>query len=171
MHLVRRARLSDAAAIAGVHVRSWQHAAREFVAAPYLASLSVEEQARAWAEAIEKRTQRIRVVERGDKPIGFASFGLSRDDGAGPTDFEVREICIEPAVIGTGAGFGLWVKCLAEMRLAGATRITMWVLEKDIMSIRFYKAAGFELDEAARRQVELGGAAFDEVRYVQAIRR
>jgi ribosomal protein S18 acetylase RimI-like enzyme len=170
MH-VRRARLSDAEAIAEVHVRSWRDAFKDILPADFLASLSVEEHARSWAEALGKRTQRIRVVENGGKLVGFASFGLSRDEGAGPTDFELREIYIERASIGTGCGFNLWLNCFAEMRLAGATRVTLWVLERNVEGIRFYKAAGFALDEGARRPIELGGVRLDEVRYAQTIRR
>ena len=170
MH-VRRARPSDADAIAQVQVRSWQDAYKEILPADFLASMSVEEHAREWAQAIEKRTQRIRVVENGGRLIGFASFGLSRDEGAGPTDFELREIYIDRPAIGTGSGFNLWVNCFEEMRLAGATRVTLWVLEKNVWGTRFYKAAGFALDEGARRSIGIGGVRFDEVRYAQAIRR
>ena len=103
--------------------------------------------------------------------VGFASFGLSRDEGTGPTDFELQAIYVDPAFTGSGAGFAVWVQCFEEMRLAGATRVMLWVLEKNSWLIRFYKAAGFAQDAGARRSIELGGVPLDEVRYAQKIRR
>ena len=170
MH-VRRARHSDADAIAGIYVRSWRDAGKQFLPSQFLASLSVEEHASTWADAIELGTQRIRVVEMAGVLVGFASFGLSRDEGAGATDFELQAIYVDPPSTGSGAGFALWVQCFEEMRLASASRVMLWVLEKDVRLIRFYQAAGFVQDAGARRSVELGGVPFDEVRYAQKIRR
>lgn len=170
MH-VRPARPSDAEAIAGVHVRSWQHAYKDILPAEFLASLSVADRTRMWTDAIEEKTQRIRVVDVAGRLAGFASFGLSRDEGATATDFELWAIYVDPPVIGSGAGYALWTQCFAEMRLAGATRVMLWAMAKNTFAIQFYRAAGFSEEEGSRKSFELGGVQVDEVRLAQKIRR
>ena len=166
---VRAARSSDVKAIAKVHVLGWQHAYAGILPSNFLASLSIEQRARMWAEAIEKQTQRLLVVEVAGELAGFAAFGLSRDVGAHATDFEVWAIYVSPGFLGTGAGRALWLQCLAEMKLADASRVTLWVLAKNERAIRFYRAAGFTEDVGFGKSIQIGGVSADEVRYAQQV--
>lgn len=164
---VRSAAASDVDAIARVHVLGWQHAYAGILSPDFLASLSVERRAPMWAEAIEKRTQRLLVAEAAGQVVGFAAFGPCRDDEAHATVFEVWAIYLDPQFIGSGVGRSLWLSSLATMKLAGATRVTLWVLAKNALAIRFYRAAGFTEEIGSRKSIQVGGVLVDEVRYAQ----
>ena len=166
---VRPALSSDVDAIARTHVLGWQHAYGGILSPNFLASLSVEQRARMWAEAIEKQVQRLLVVEVAGQVSGFVAFGPCRDDGAHATDFEVWAIYLHPQFIGSGAGQALWLGSLAAMKRRGATRVTLWVLAKNEVAIRFYRAAGFTEDAESRKSIQVGGVPVVEVRYSQNI--
>lgn len=166
---VRAAVSSDVDAIARVHVLGWQHAYSGILPSDFLASLSIEQRACMWAEAIEKQIQRLLVVEAAGQVAGFAAFGPCRDGGAHSTVFEVWAIYLSPQFIGSGAGRALWLSSLAAMKLAGATRVTLWVLAENELAIRFCRAAGFAEDVGSRKTIQVGGVLADEVRYAQNI--
>lgn len=166
---VRSAVLSDVDAIARAHVLGWQHAYAGILPVDFLAALSVEQRARMWAEAIEKKIQRLFVVEVAGQVAGFIAFGPSRDAGADATVFEIWAIYLNPPFIGSGAGRALWHSALVAMKRAGAARITLWVLAENALAIRFYRAAGFSEDVGLRKSIQVGGVFTDEVRYAQNI--
>jgi GNAT superfamily N-acetyltransferase len=165
----RSAQSSDVQAIAKAHVVGWQHAYSGILPSEFLAELSIEQRARMWADAIEKQTQRVLVIEVAGEFAGFAAFGLCRDAGAQATDFEVWAIYLNPGVVGTGVGRALWLRTLREMKLAGAARVALWVLAKNERAIRFYRVAGFTEDVGSRKSIQIGGVSVDEVRYVRQL--
>jgi ribosomal protein S18 acetylase RimI-like enzyme len=63
----------------------------------------------------------------------------------------------------------LWLRTLREMKLAGAARVTLWVLAKNERAIRFYRVAGFTEDVGSRKSIQIGGVSVDEVRYVRQL--
>ena len=75
--VIRRARVTDAAAIARVHVQSWREAYRGIVPDGYLDQLSVAG-ARAPMAAQLRRGTWAFVAEWEQRIVGFASGGLSR---------------------------------------------------------------------------------------------
>ena len=166
---IRAAVFSDVDAIASAHVLGWQHAYSGILPSDFLASLSIEQRASMWAEAIEKEIQRLLVVEVAEQVVGFAAFGPCRDDVAHTTDFEVWAIYLKPQFIGSGAGRALWLGSLAAMKLIGAARVTLWVLADNESAIRFYRAAGFTEEVGSRKSIQVGGVLADEVRYAQNI--
>lgn len=168
---IRPATSSDVDAIARTHVLGWQHAYAGILPSDFLASLSTEQRARMWAEAIEKQIQRLLVVEVAGQVVGFAAFGPCRDDGAHETDFEIWAIYLQPQYIGFGVGRALWLGALASMKLMGATRVTLWVLVENELATHFYRAAGFIEDAGSRKSIQVGGVSADEVRYMQNIAR
>lgn len=166
---VRPAISSDVDAVARTHVLGWQHAYAGILPPNFLASLSVEQRASMWTEAIEKQTQRLFVVEVAGQVRGFAAFGPCRDDGSFKTDFEIWAIYLDPQFIGVGAGRALWLGSLAAMKRMGAARVTLWVLAENELAIRFYRAAGFTEEVASRKSIQVGGVPVVEVRYSQNI--
>lgn len=166
---VRAAVASDVDAIASVHVLGWRHAYSGILPSDFLASLSVEQRAHMWSEALERNVQRLLVVEVTGQLAGFVAFGPCRDNGAHATAFEVWAIYLDPQCIGTGAGRALWLGALAALKLAGATRVTLWVLAENTLAIRFYRAAGFTEEAGSRKSSSVGGVCVDELRYAQSI--
>ena len=86
------------------------------------------------------------VAEEGGRVVGFASFCPSRDEDAPRATGEVPAIYVEPPAMGKGVGRKLLEEATAELRLAGFTRATLWVLEGNERARRFYENEGWTWD-------------------------
>jgi GNAT superfamily N-acetyltransferase len=148
--VIRPGAPQDARAVAEVHVSSWRHAYRGLLPEDYLEKLSVDEreaQRLAWFADPAPRSG-ILVAEDGDRIVGFVTFGPSRDDGAPAGTGEVPAIYVEPSVTRTGVGRDLLEAVTTELRRAGFTKATLWVLEANDPARRFYEKAGWRWDGA-----------------------
>jgi SAM-dependent methyltransferase/ribosomal protein S18 acetylase RimI-like enzyme len=166
---VRAATGDDARAIAEVHVQSWQQAYRRLLPQDYLAGLSVRKREAMWAESLAEGRSSLLVAEVCGKVVGFSAFGPCRDEGAGPTDYELWGLYLEPDHWSSGLGRELWLKTRQDLASAGATRVTLWVLDGNERAIRFYTAAGFHLQPDSMKALELGGIPVREVRFVHSM--
>jgi ribosomal protein S18 acetylase RimI-like enzyme len=170
---MRAATAADARGIAAIHVRAWQAAYRGLVPVAPLAALSTDAREELWRRVIaqtETNTlQRLWVVEQSGAITGFAATGVTRDDDAPPATGEVYAIYIEPALIGTGLGRRLFahaVDALASQDFEGAT---LWALESNARSRRFYEAAGWRAD--GRQKTERWeGIDLVQVRYARRLK-
>jgi ribosomal protein S18 acetylase RimI-like enzyme len=48
----------------------------------------------------------------------------------------------------------------------GANRISLWVMLGNDRAVRFYTAAGFQVDAGSAKAIEVGGVQVHETRYV-----
>ncbi|TMC73450.1 MAG: GNAT family N-acetyltransferase [Chloroflexi bacterium] len=153
---MRPASQADAAAIAGIHIRSWQVAYRGQLPDAYLDRLSEDLARRTsfwerWLAAeTASRRQTALVAEEAGRPIGFVTFGPSEDEPPDPTIGEVYAIYVDPT--GWGRGYG---RALAAM---------LWVLDTNIRARRFYEVAGWKPDGGLKTET-LGDLLLSEVRY------
>jgi ubiquinone/menaquinone biosynthesis C-methylase UbiE/ribosomal protein S18 acetylase RimI-like enzyme len=166
---IRAATIDDAKAIAEVHVRSWQHAYRDLLPAIFLASLSLEKREALWTDSLTTRRSSLLVAEADNKVVGFSAFGPCRDEGAGPTDYELWALYLAPDYWSSGLGRELWLKSRKEMAATGASLVSLWVLEGNDRAIRFYAAAGFHPQLDSAKAFELGGVPVREIRYVNSM--
>jgi RimJ/RimL family protein N-acetyltransferase len=158
--LVRPARREDAAAIADVHVRTWQAAYEHVFGAERLAAIGDGRRA-VWEERLANPEpgRQVFVCEEDERVVGFVSFGDSRDEtGKG----ELYAIYVAPEAWGTGAGPALIATTLEELR--GYPSATLWVLEANPRARRFYEREGWILD-GGRRDEEFLGVTATELRY------
>ena len=166
---VRVATADDAAAIALVHVRSWQVAYRGQLPDEVLDNLSVEQRTRFWAEgwwSLDPTRRLLLVAERDDAILGFVGVGPSRDDDAGAATGEVYAIYADPDAWGQGVGRRLMQRALDELRSAGFTDATLWVLESNGRARRFYEIGGWQTNGGRRtEQLRDGGVDVVEVRF------
>ncbi|MBY0503631.1 MAG: GNAT family N-acetyltransferase [Bryobacteraceae bacterium] len=161
---IEAARLDDCQAIAEVHVLSWQHAYAGILPPAVLADLSIERRAVMWHEAVTNGSPKVLVARRGGDVVGFIAYGACRDSGR--TEWgEVWALYLHPEHWSRGTGRALWLA--AEAGLRDYRAVSLWVLRQNERAIRFYRAAGFRLDEAAAQTLEIGGQAFEEDRYVR----
>jgi RimJ/RimL family protein N-acetyltransferase len=151
---VREARVSEAAAVASVQVRSWQSAYRGMIPDSVLDNLSVEARTSMWERLIPSGG--VRVALEGDEVVGFASAGPSRDPDA---KFELYAIYLLPSVWSTGLGAEL-----AKASLGDEPDVIVWVLEENERARRFYERLGLRPDGVTRTETE-GSAVLTEVRY------
>lgn len=148
---VRRAAPADAAAIAGVHVRSWQIAYRGLVPDEVLDALSIAQRQTMWHSLLERSVDGAftLVGERDDQIVGFCSMlAPSADDDRGGRTCEVTAIYVEPDLRRTGIGSTLLATALEEVRAAGWDAVTLWVFADNATARAFYRRFGFAADGA-----------------------
>ncbi|MGH8420115.1 MAG: GNAT family N-acetyltransferase [Pseudomonas sp.] len=166
--MIRPAQPQDAAAIAQVHVRSWQQAYRDLIPADYLASLdaTVQRRAELWRDSIEKGEPQVLVALQDEQAVGWIAFGQSRDEHATPgISAQVQALYVLAEHWGSGVGRLLWLKARQHLIDQGFRSVTLWVLAQNDRAIRFYRNAGFSPQDASVRAISRGGRTLEEIRY------
>jgi GNAT superfamily N-acetyltransferase len=161
---IRPATLDDAAALAGVNVRSWQAAYRGLMPDAYLDALVIEDRAARWRQILSDGPHGVAVCEVQGRIVGFASIGLARDADASADTGELMAFYLDPEVWRRGFGRRLMAWVLDGARDRRWPRMTLWVLRDNLPARRFYEAAGFGA-EGATRERSFGGSTVVEVRY------
>lgn len=158
---MRPARPEDAAAVAEVHVRTWQAAYEHVFGAERLAGIDTGRRRELWARALRgELASDVWVAEEDGRVVGFASVGPSRDV---PGEGELYAIYVLPEAWGSSAARALMAAALG--RLSGSyPTATLWVLEDNPRARRFYEREGWKLD-GGRKTDEFLGVEVPEVRY------
>ncbi len=163
----RRARPSDVAAIARVHVDAWRAAYAGLVPQAHLDALSVENRRKLWERLIRTPPDPRHatfVSARGDAVLGFADAGPARGGELDPDRVgEVTSIYLRPDVVGTGLGRALMAHALRHLARRGFREAVVWVLEGNERARRFYRAAGF-VEDGGRTVWRGSGAELPEIR-------
>jgi GNAT superfamily N-acetyltransferase len=163
---VRQAVVTDALAIAEVHVAAWQAAYAGLLPAGLLNSLDVAGRAADWVQRIEASGDGtfVLVLEREDSVRGFVSAGPSRDS-ENPGSGEVYAIYTAPGYQGGGVGSLLLTAAVRRLAQENFSRASLWVLAGNDPARRFYESRGWSSDGAAKQE-SFGGIVQTEVRYV-----
>lgn len=142
---IRRARLSDAASIAGVRIDSWRASYRGIVPDSYLNSLTPEASVKVWEQVLQASSDAACtfVAEAGGEIIGFAS-GMTLAESRFGCDAELTAICVLPDEQRKGLGKKLLANVAATLISAGATGLMAWVLSKNEGARAFFDALGAE---------------------------
>jgi GNAT superfamily N-acetyltransferase len=145
---IREGEPGDAGAIADIHVRAWQEAYRGQLTDEYLDGLKVEERLDQHRHSLEAPMPdwRTWVAEDERGLAGFAVTGPSQDADADPKTAEVYAIYLPPDRIGTGVGRELFAHAVDDLRDRGFRTATLWVLETNERTRRFYEIAGWKPD-------------------------
>jgi GNAT superfamily N-acetyltransferase len=169
---IRRATVSDATAIATVHVWSWQDAYRGLLPQDFLDGLDVGRRRDGWArilaEAHWPRSATL-VVDSDESVVGFAHLCPTRDDDGDPaTVGEIVAIYLLSTLWSTGVGRRLMDESLDVLRQAGFREATLWVLDTNERARRFYESGGW-LADGTVKQDRWGDVVLNEVRYRRPI--
>ena len=124
-----------------VHWKAWQEAYTGFISQEYLDRNTLdkcEEMAYRWPDNIF-------IAKTGNKVIGFAGCGISRDN---PDAGEVYAIYVLSEYYGTGTAQKLMDAATGQ--LGNCAVIYVWVLKENARAIRFYEKYGFEKDGAEK---------------------
>lgn len=150
---VRRATPDDAAAIARVHVASWQAAYKDLLPADLLAGLNVERRKLGWQRILQDETQDAFVFENAGEVVAFTNLGPCRDDDKEAVAVaELMTLYALPEVWGRGVGKALWEADLTALREHKYREVTLWVLDGNERALHFYRAAGFEVDGVTKTE-------------------
>jgi ribosomal protein S18 acetylase RimI-like enzyme len=159
--MIRRARVGDAGAIAGIHVRTWRDAYAGMVPADFLESLSEERREAFWREQLLSGNAVTLVAEAGGEVAGWVTGGPSREADL-PAALEVYAIYVSRRHWRRGLGRRLIGELEAALPCSG--EVVLWVLVDNEPAIRFYRSLGFEPDGRAKT-VSIGGADLAETRF------
>lgn len=164
---IRAATPEDARAIAEVHAASWRWAYRDDLPASALGGRTVEDRERMWTEWFASREPAadLLVADEDGRIVGFSGFGVSRDDGVPEATGEIRTIYLVEEAAGRGIGRDLFARANERLRDLGYRRATLWVLETNERSRRFYERAGWTWDGTTSAH-QLDCANLPIVRYV-----
>lgn len=175
--IIRSARPKDAAAIAAVHVRTWQHTYRGHMPDAFLDDLTPALRLPFWTRLLSTTAASWAtfVVEDGGSIVGFCSVGPSREPdmpdvgNPGPSEpGEVYSIYVLPEQQGKGVGRMLLDVACATLRECRFSDAILWVLVGNAPAIAFYERRGWQADGATKSQ-EIGGVAIEEVRYWRSL--
>ena len=149
---IRRARASDAAAIAAVHETSWIQAYTGILPHRALQAMVARRDVAWWTRAIRQST-RVLTLDIGGHVAGYATIGPNRVKSL-PQGGEVYELYLSPQYQGLGFGRKLFLAARQDLRTGGRPGCLVWVLEENGAAIRFYENAG-------GRDVAEGSETFD----------
>jgi RimJ/RimL family protein N-acetyltransferase len=163
---IRKATLTDAAAIAEIHVVSWQHTYRGLVPDAYLDTMSIINYQARWQASLVSGIPQLIVAELAGQIVGFSSFGQCRDVDASSNDGEVWSIYLSPLYWGRGFGTALLIESRKQLLAQGFMRINLWVIIGNERAVHFYRAAGFRPENESLTTFALLGCDIEEIRYV-----
>jgi len=168
---VRKARVSDAPDIAGIHVRAWQLAYRGVLSDQLLDGLSVAERASSWRELLSASDDRwlTLVAESSRGLAGFCSVAMpSRDERVTDVAAEVRALYVDPSQWRQGVGSAMLARALNELIELGSREVVLWVLPENHSALAFYRRFGFKVEDEVERREERSGRPVIRLRTVLA---
>jgi GNAT superfamily N-acetyltransferase len=144
---IREATLEDAAAIARVHVVSWQAAYRGIMLDELLDNLSVSDRTADWKKRLQNAESRRNFVLEIEATIeGWISLGPARDGDKTSLCGEIYGIYLTSEWWSKGWGWQLYVFAENVLREGHFNNVTVWVLEANSRARRFYEKAGYAPD-------------------------
>jgi ribosomal protein S18 acetylase RimI-like enzyme len=165
MH-IREAKLEDAAAIARVHINSWQTTYSGLLPNEYIEKRSYEKRYNNWKKrlSVNRKAETdyfIYVAENSVKEIvGFVDGGLAR--GNSTCQGEIYALYILEAEQKKGIGSSLFKAIASRLSQSGLTSLMVWVLEGN-PAIQFYQA--LDGRKIAQKLIKINGIEFAEIAY------
>lgn len=161
--MIRRARSTDAEAVARIHVESWNVAYRGIMPDDVIAKTDLAYRTRFWAERIADPDWPVFVIEEHGECVAFCQMIPSRDpDDDAMTVGHITSLHVLPHLRAHGHGRALMDHVLAEFRRRAFSAVTLWVLEENRPARIFYEKYGFRQDAGTRRYPKTN---VPEVRY------
>ena len=165
LHSIRRARTTDAEAIAAVHDAAWREAYLGIIPGKSLETMINRRGPQWWLSAI-RRGSRLLVLEFNAEVVGYASIGRNRV-AAIPYAGEIFELYLAPEYQGVGLGERLFRAAREDLASKGYLSMVVWALSDNERALRFYKRLGGvevwrateQFDNDSRARVAFGFAA------------
>lgn len=140
---VRSPALEDAAAIAHIHVDTWQDAYPGLLPQSLLKGFTFERQHERWIQSLSDpaKIKNVIVGEVDDVIGGFIIADAARDRIEGH-ESEILAINISPRYQRTGLGTALFAAALRSLTARGFSNAYLWVLDGNVRGLRFYEKHG-----------------------------
>ena len=158
---IRRAKASDAAAVADTHDEAWRGAYQGVIPGVELEKLVTRRGADWWDSAIRKGS-RIAILAFGDKVAGYANYGRNRARSLF-YDGEIYELYLRPEYQGLGFGRRLFSSARRDLAQSGLKTLVIWALSDNDSAVEFYKALGGKA--VARSSERFGDKSLEKVAF------
>jgi len=158
---IRRAKTSDAKAVADTHDEAWKGAYQGVIPGVELEKLVTRRGADWWDSAIRKGS-RISLLAFGDKVAGYANYGRNRARSLF-YDGEIYELYLCPEFQGLGFGRRLFTAARRDLAQSGLKSLVIWALTDNEPAVGFYKALGGRA--VARSSERFGPKSLDKVAF------
>jgi ribosomal protein S18 acetylase RimI-like enzyme len=154
---------ADAAALARVHVQSWQETYAGILPAQYLDRMSVALHERQWRHRLLSTREATLAAEGHRGLVGYVSAQRSRGRRSPPGEAEIATLYLLKSAQGAGLGRALFAAAARVMAARGSASLVLWVLRDNLSARGFYERLGGVVDFAGEEYV--GGAVVASVRY------
>lgn len=158
---IRRARPSDACAVADAHDEAWRGAYQGIIPGRELERLIARRGPDWWDCAIRKGS-RIAILVFGDKIAGYANYGRNRARSLF-YDGEIYELYLRPEYQGLGFGRRLFTSARRDLAQSGMRSLVVWALSDNEPAVEFYRALGGKA--VARSSERFGDRSLDKVAF------
>ncbi|MEA3026648.1 MAG: hypothetical protein QOF91_1933 [Alphaproteobacteria bacterium] len=158
---IRRAKASDAAAVADTHDEAWRGAYQGVIPGLELEKLVTRRGPDWWDSAIRKGS-RIAILAFGDKVAGYANYGRNRARSLF-YDGEIYELYLRPEYQGLGFGRRLFTSARRDLGQSGLKSLVVWALSDNDPAVEFYRALGGKA--VARSSERFGEKSLDKVAF------
>jgi GNAT superfamily N-acetyltransferase len=160
---VRKARPSDAEAIARIYVEAWQDTYPAVLPTRLLLAMTVEGQTNRWRNAIAMAARESVYVAEDDRHavVAMTSLGRARDPMLG-FEGEIYTLYVDPARTGLGVGRALLGGAFSALAERGHGNCLIWAHAKNPARF-FYEAMGGKL--VAERTTSMMGVPVPEVAF------
>jgi ribosomal protein S18 acetylase RimI-like enzyme len=158
---IRRAKPSDAVAVATTHDDAWRTAYQGIIPGNELDKLISRRGPEWWDSAIRKGS-RITILQFGDNIAGYANYGRNRARSLF-YDGEVYELYLRPEYQGLGFGRRLFSAARKDLLQSGLKTLVVWALSDNEPAVEFYRALGGRA--VARSSEKFGSKTLDKVAY------
>lgn len=150
---MRRAVVSDADAIAVVHMRTWQAAYRGLMPSDFLEQLDVAARAERWRHNLsDTHGDHFVMEDDAGRVVGFCSLLPSPNSDDDETIGVIAALYIDPPHWRRGFGAALMQVATARARARGFRELWLWVLEGNESARRFYECLGFQADGSEKSE-------------------
>lgn len=158
---IRRAKASDAAAVAETHDEAWRAAYQGIIPGIELDKLISRRGPEWWDSAIRKGS-RVSILGFGDKIAGYANYGRNRARSL-YYDGEIYELYLRPEYQGLGFGRRLFTSARRDLGQSGMKSMVIWALSDNDPAVEFYRALGGRA--VARSSERFGARTLDKVAF------
>ena len=158
---IRRAKASDASAVADTHDEAWRATYRGIIPGPELEKL-VSRRGEAWWDGAIRKGSRVSVLVFGDSVAGYANYGRNRARSLF-YDGEIYELYLRPEYQGLGFGRRLFTSARRDLAQSGLKSLVIWALADNEPAVEFYRALGGKA--VARSSERFGGRNLEKVAF------
>jgi ribosomal protein S18 acetylase RimI-like enzyme len=158
---IRRAKASDAAAVADAHDEAWRTAYQGIIPGAELDRL-INRRGPAWWDSAIRKGSRIALLQFGDKVAGYANYGRNRARSL-HYDGEIYELYLRPEYQGLGFGRRLFTAARRDLAQSGLKSLIVWALSENDTAVEFYRALSGKT--VARSSEKFGTRVLDKVAF------